>query len=46
MKESVTIAKEAKNKKEFSSTRSDNNIQGLRNKPERQLGFLRGVLIL
>jgi hypothetical protein len=31
-------------KKEFSPTRSDKNIQGLRNKPERQLGSLRGVI--
>ena len=31
-------------KKEFSPTRSDKNIQGLRNKPERQLGSLRSVI--
>ena len=30
--------------KEFSLTRSDKNIQGLRNKPEMQLGSLRGVI--
>ncbi|NQE45397.1 hypothetical protein C5S31_05170 [ANME-1 cluster archaeon GoMg2] len=30
--------------KEFSPTRSDNNIQGLRDEPERQLGSLRDVL--
>ena len=40
MKESIAIAKEANKKKEFSPTRGDNNIQGLRNKPERQLGSL------
>jgi hypothetical protein len=44
MKESVAIAKEANKKKEFSPTRSDNNIQGLRNKPERQLGSLGAVI--
>jgi hypothetical protein len=31
-------------KKDFSPTRSDKNIQGLRNEPERQLGSLRGVI--
>ena len=30
--------------KEFSPTRSDKSIQGLRNKPEMQLGSLRGVI--
>ena len=44
MKESVAIAKEANKKKEFSPTRSDYNIQGLRNKPERRLVSLRGVI--
>jgi hypothetical protein len=31
-------------KEEFSPTRSDKNIQGLRNEPERQLGSLRDVI--
>ena len=31
-------------KKESSPTRSDKNIQGLRNDPERQLGSLRAVI--
>ena len=31
-------------KKEFSPAKSDNNIQGLRNEPDRQLGSLRGVI--
>ena len=31
-------------KKEFSPTRSDNNIQGLRNEPERQIDSLRSVI--
>ena len=31
-------------KKRFSPTRSDKNIQELRNEPERQLGSLRGVI--
>ena len=31
-------------KKEFSPTRGDNNIQGLQNEPERQLGSLRSVI--
>ena len=31
-------------KKGFSPTRSDKNIQGLRNEPERQLGSLRDVI--
>ena len=44
MKESVAIAKEADMKKGVSPTRSDKNIQGLRNEPERQLGSLRGVI--
>ena len=35
MKESVAIAKGANKKKEFSPARRDNNIQELRNKPER-----------
>ena len=44
MKESVAIAKAADAEKESSPTRSDNNIQGLRNEPERQLGSLRDVI--
>jgi len=44
MKESVAIVKEANKKKKFSPTRGDNNIQGLRNKPERQLGSLVGLI--
>ena len=44
MNESVAIAKEADAKKGFSSTRSDKNIQGLPNKPKRQLGSLRSVI--
>ena len=44
MEESVAIAKEADAKKRVSPTGSDNNIQGLRNKHERQLGSLRGVI--
>jgi len=31
-------------KKGFSPTRSEKNIQGLRNEPERQLGSLRSVI--
>ena len=31
-------------KKEFSPTRSDKNIQGLQNEPERQIGSLRDVI--
>lgn len=30
--------------KEFSPTRSEKNIQGLRDEPDRQLGSLRGVI--
>nr|QNO51013.1 hypothetical protein EDLMLJLI_00006 [Methanosarcinales archaeon ANME-1 ERB6] len=31
-------------KKEFSLTRSDKNIQGLQNEPERQIGSLRSLI--
>jgi hypothetical protein len=44
MKESAAIAKEANRKEESSPTRGDNNIQRLRNEPERQLGSLRDVI--
>jgi hypothetical protein len=44
MKENVGFAKAVDAKKESSPTRSDNNIQGLRNKPERQFGSLRAVI--
>ncbi|KAF5437056.1 protein of unknown function (DUF4157) [Candidatus Methanophagaceae archaeon] len=42
MKESVAIAKEADTMS--SPTKSDNSIQRARNEPERQLGYLRGVI--
>ena len=44
MKESVAIAKEADAKKDFSPTKSDNNIHRIRDEPERQLGSLRSVI--
>ena len=44
MKETVALAKAVDAKKESSPTRSDKNIQGLPNKPERQLGSLGDVI--
>ena len=44
MKETVALAKAVDAKKEFLPTMSEKNIQGLPNKPERQLGSLRGVI--
>ena len=44
MKETVRPAKAVDAKKKFSPTRSDKNIHGLRNKPDRQLSSLGDVI--
>jgi hypothetical protein len=44
MKESVAVVKEADAKKRVSPTKSDNSIHRVRNEPEMQLGYLRGMI--